>query len=274
LANERQAAAAREAAERAKADESARLRSQAEEQRKLEEQRRAAAEASEKAEALRRAQAEATTLAANQARAAAEAERLAAEKAKAEAEAARQAALLEQQKLAQQAEASRLAALESDKARLSAEQEKEALRKRLLEQFNLILETRDTARGLIVNMSDVLFDTARYTLRPIAREKLARLSGIILAYPGLRIEVEGHTDSVGSDEYNQKLSEQRASSVRDHLIAQGLPFGTISAKGYGETMPAATNDNAAGRQQNRRVELVVSGEVIGTKLSDIRSSQQ
>jgi outer membrane protein OmpA-like peptidoglycan-associated protein len=272
LANERRAAAEREAAERAKADESARLRVQAEEQRRLEEQRRAAAEASQAAEAQRRAQAEAATLAANQARTAAEAERLAAEKAKAEAVAAQQAALLEQQKLAQQAEAARLAAAESDKARLSAEQEKEALRKRLLEQFNLILETRDTARGLIVNMSDVLFDTARYTLRPAAREKLARLAGIILAYPGLKMEVEGHTDSVGGDAYNQRLSEQRADSVRQYLISQGLRSDIITARGFGETMPATTNDTAAGRQQNRRVELVVSGEVIGTKLSDIRPS--
>ena len=272
LANERRAAAEREAAERAKAEESARLRAQAEEQRRLEEQRRAAAEEQQRLEAQRRAQAEADRLAADKARAAAETERLAAERAKAEADAARQAALAEQQKLAAQADAARLAAENADRLRLNAEQEKERLRKQLLDQFNMILETRDTARGLIVNMSDVLFDTAKWTLRPIAREKLARVSGIILSHPGLRIEVEGHTDSVGSDAYNQRLSEQRADSVLQYLVAQGIPTSSVTAKGFGETMPAVTNDTAAGRQQNRRVELVVSGEVIGTKLSDIRSS--
>jgi outer membrane protein OmpA-like peptidoglycan-associated protein len=272
LANERRAAAEREAAERAKADESARLRVQAEEQRRLEEQRRAAAEANAQLEAQRRAQADADRLAAEKARSAAEQERLAAERAKAEADAARQAAVAEQQKLAAQAEQSRLAAADADRARLDAEQDKERLRQQLLQQFNMILETRDTARGLIVNMSDVLFDTAKWTLRPAAREKLARVSGIILSHPGLRIEVEGHTDSVGGDAYNQRLSEQRADSVREYLVSQGVPSTGVTAKGFGETMPVASNDNAAGRQQNRRVELVVSGEVIGTKLSDIRPS--
>jgi outer membrane protein OmpA-like peptidoglycan-associated protein len=272
LANERRAAAEREAAERAKADESARLRAQAEEQRRLEEQRRASAEASAALEAQKRALADAERLAAEKARTAAEQERLAAEKAKAEALAAQQAAVLEQQKLAAQAAEARNLAAAAERARLTAEQDKENLRKQLLEQFNLILETRDSARGLIVNMSDVLFDTAKYTLRPLAREKLARVSGIVLSHPGLMIEVEGHTDSVGSDEYNQRLSEQRAASVRDYMVSQGLNISTVTAKGFGETTPVASNDNAKGRQQNRRVELVVSGEVIGTKLSDIRPS--
>jgi outer membrane protein OmpA-like peptidoglycan-associated protein len=115
-------------------------------------------------------------------------------------------------------------------------------------------------------MSDVLFDTARFTLRPAAREKLAKISGIVLAYPELRLEVEGHTDSVGSDTYNERLSQQRAASVRDYLIKQGVPEPNISAQGFGESQPVASNANAAGRQQNRRVELVVSGEVIGTRL--------
>jgi outer membrane protein OmpA-like peptidoglycan-associated protein len=286
LANERRAAAEREAAERAKAEEAARLRAQADEQRRLEEQRRAAAEEERRraeiaaqAEAQRRAQAEtaaaqaqAATLEAHKARAAAEAERLAAERAKTEADAARQAALVEQQRLAQLAEQSKLAAAEAERARLTAEQDKENLRRQLLEQFNMILQTRDTARGLIVNMSDVLFDTAKYTLRPAAREKLARVSGIIISHPGLRIEIEGHTDSVGSDEYNQKLSEQRANAVREYLMSQGMNASIVTAKGLGETMPVASNDNAAGRQQNRRVELVVSGEVIGTKITEIHSS--
>ena len=146
------------------------------------------------------------------------------------------------------------------------------MRTRLLAQFNAILQTRDTARGLIVNMSDVLFDTGKYTLRPLAREKLANVAGIVAGHPGLKLDVEGHTDSVGGDEYNQKLSEQRAGSVRDYLLSQGLKSDILTAKGFGETIPVASNDTAAGRQQNRRVELVVSGEVIGTKLSDIRGT--
>jgi outer membrane protein OmpA-like peptidoglycan-associated protein len=265
LATERRVAAERQAAEKAKAEESARLRAQAEEQQRLEAARRAQAEEASRIDQQRRAQAEAASLAATTAQKAAEAERLAAEKAKAEADAARLAAVEQQQLLAKQAE-------EAQRARLNAEQDKERLRQQLLQQFNMILETRDSARGLIVNMSDVLFDTAKYTLRPLAREKLARVSGIVLAHPGLNIEVEGHTDSVGSDEYNQKLSEQRANSVREYLLSQGLRSESLTAKGFGETTPVATNDTAAGRQQNRRVELVVSGEVIGTKLSEIRGT--
>ena len=141
------------------------------------------------------------------------------------------------------------------------------LRQQLADQLNKVLETRDTARGLVVNMSDVLFDTGQYTLRPVAREKLARISGIVLAHPGLKLEVEGHTDSVGSDDYNQKLSEQRASSVRDFLVKQGLDSSLITAVGFGKTQPVASNDNAAGRQQNRRVEMVVSGDIIGNPIN-------
>ena len=158
-----------------------------------------------------------------------------------------------------------------NQARLSAEQaerEKAELREQLRQQLNLILETRETARGLIVNMSDVLFDTGKYTLKTGAREKLAKVSGIILAHPGLKLQVEGHTDNVGSDEYNQRLSEQRADSVRDYLVSQGLSGEAISAIGLGKTMPVTTNSTAAGRQQNRRVELVVSGEPIGTSAAN------
>jgi len=167
------------------------------------------------------------------------------------------------------AEKSRLAALaESEQARKAAaeqaEREKQELRNKLAVQLNLILETRDSARGLIVNISGVLFDTGKYTLRPGAREKLAKVSGIILAYPSLQLEVEGHTDSVGTDEYNMQLSENRANSVRDYLVQQGINTSSIAARGFGESQPVATNDTAAGRQQNRRVELVVSGDVIGT----------
>jgi outer membrane protein OmpA-like peptidoglycan-associated protein len=264
LATERRLAAEREAAERAKADEANR-------QQRLEADRRAVAEESARLEAARRAQADADRLAADKARAAAEAERLAAEKAKAEADLARQAALAQQQASAAEAERARLAQAEAERARASAEADRQKLRQQLLQQFNMILETRESARGLIVNMSDVLFDTARYTLKPGAREKLAKISGIILGHPGLKIEVEGHTDSVGSDSYNQRLSEQRADSVRSYLVNQGVNSMNVTSKGFGESTPVASNDNAAGRQQNRRVELVVSGEVIGTEMSEVRS---
>jgi outer membrane protein OmpA-like peptidoglycan-associated protein len=137
------------------------------------------------------------------------------------------------------------------------------MRKRLLDQLNSVLQTRDSARGLIVNMSDVLFDTGRYTLKPGAREKLAKISGIVLAHPGLNLKVEGHTDSVGSAEYNQLLSEQRASSVRDFLVDQGVLAASVTAFGFGKSQPVDTNDTAEGRQRNRRVELVVTGEAIG-----------
>jgi outer membrane protein OmpA-like peptidoglycan-associated protein len=150
------------------------------------------------------------------------------------------------------------------KEKAQAEAEKADLRSQLLTQFNAILQTRDTARGLIVNMSDVLFDTAKFSLRPLAREKLAKVAGIVSGHPGLRLDVEGHTDSVGGDEYNQRLSEQRGSSVRDYLIQQGMPGSSVTTKGFGKTQPVASNDTAQGRQQNRRVELVISGEVIGT----------
>jgi outer membrane protein OmpA-like peptidoglycan-associated protein len=114
-----------------------------------------------------------------------------------------------------------------------------------------------------VNMSDVLFDTAKYSLRPVAREKLAKVAGILSGHPGLRLQVEGYTDSVGGDDYNQQLSENRATSVRDYLTRAGIADGSVTSKGFGKTEPVASNDTAAGRQQNRRVELVVSGDLIG-----------
>lgn len=152
------------------------------------------------------------------------------------------------------------------KAKADAELEKTELRAQLLRQFNAVLQTRDTARGLIVNMSDVLFDTAKYSLRPLAREKLAKVAGIVSGHPGLRLDVEGHTDSVGSDSYNQRLSEQRGEAVRDYLTQQGMAASAVTAKGLGKTQPVASNDTAQGRQQNRRVEIVISGEVIGSEI--------
>jgi outer membrane protein OmpA-like peptidoglycan-associated protein len=148
-------------------------------------------------------------------------------------------------------------------AAADAEREKQALRTKLAGQLNSILQTQDSARGLIVNMSDVLFDSGQFALKPGAREKLAKISGIVLAYPSLALEVEGHTDSVGSDDLNLRLSENRANAVREFLMGQGITGSSIGFHGYGESRPVATNDTSAGRQQNRRVELVVSGAAIG-----------
>lgn len=163
-------------------------------------------------------------------------------------------------------ERNRAAAVSSDTQLQQAVRDREELRARLLQQFNLILETRDTARGLVVNMSDVLFDSGRYTLRPLAREKLAKISGIVLGYPSLKLAVEGNTDSVGTEAFNQQLSEQRAEGVRTYLTQQGVPESSTTSMGFGKTRPIASNNTSEGRQQNRRVELVVSGEVIGTKI--------
>jgi len=167
----------------------------------------------------------------------------------------------EAQRAANQANLDRAA-----KEKAQAELEKAELRAQLLRQFNAVLQTRDTARGLIVNMSDVLFDSGKYSLRPLAREKLAKVAGIVSGHPGLRLDVEGHTDSVGGDEYNQRLSEQRGAAVRDYLTQQGMSSNSVTAKGLGKTQPVASNETANGRQQNRRVELVISGEVIGTEI--------
>ena len=246
------------AAARAREDEARRLQAEAQARADAERQRALAEE-------LRRQEADAARLSAQAAQAAAE-------KAKAEADAA--AARLAQER--QAADAARLAA---DQARLAAEaqaqqarasaeaaeREKAELRERLRQQLNSVLETRETARGLIVNLSDVLFDFDSANLKPDAREKLARVSGILLAQPDLNIAVEGHTDSVGTDSYNLRLSEQRASSVRDYLVSRGgIQQGAVGTSGFGESQPIASNDTAVGRQQNRRVELVVSGEAIGT----------
>src|SRR2546423_180057 len=210
--------------------------------------RATAAEAEQQHEAEQRARAE-------EDRRAAESARQQAESAQQQAEQARQAALTAQQ----QAEANRLAAeqqaqqaqqqaqqaqQQAQQAQMQAQQaehEKEALRQRLQQQLNTILQTRDSARGLIVNMSDVLFDTNRYTLKPGAREKLAKVSGILLAYPGLKVQVEGYTDSTGTSDYNQRLSEQRAMTVRDYLVGQGINLNSVTAQGFGQNDPVASN---------------------------------
>ena len=280
LARERQAAADREAQAKAEAEEQARLKEQAERNQMEEAKRRQEAEQARLASEQARLASEQARMQAQASADEAARQKAAADAARADAEAAKAAAQQAQQQLAQQAalaqQQAQLAdqrAQEADRMRLKAEQDQQQLRQQLLTQLNLILETRDTARGLIVNMSDVLFDTGRYTLRPGAREKLAKISGIVLAHPGLRLEVEGHTDSVGGDEYNMRLSDQRASAVRDYLVAQGLNANSISARGFGKTMPVADNSTAAGRQRNRRVELVVSGDVIGTPIGQARPQQ-
>jgi len=202
----------------------------------------------------------------------AEADRLRAEadRLKQESDARLLAANTETDRLKQENEAQRIASqAELDRAakeKAQAEAERTQLRADLLLQFNAILETRDTARGLIVNMSDVLFDTAKFSLRPVAREKLAKVAGIISGHPGLRLAVEGYTDSVGGDDYNQKLSEHRGESVRDYLTKEGVAGNSVTSQGFGKAAPVASNDTAAGRQRNRRVELVVSGEIIGEQI--------
>jgi outer membrane protein OmpA-like peptidoglycan-associated protein len=170
------------------------------------------------------------------------------------------------------ADQSRLAAQAALASAQQAEADKAAMRTKLSEQLNSILQTRDSARGLIVSMSDVLFDTGQYSLKSGAREKLAKVAGILLAYPGLNIEVGGYTDNVGSDGMNQTLSENRARSVRDYLVQEGVLTNSVSATGFGNTLPVASNDNSSGRQQNRRVELLVSGEAIGTPVNTTTGS--
>jgi len=239
---EREAAEAREQAARDAATREAAGRAAAEQERQ-----RAERAAKEAAELKQRAEQEAQRAAAEQQKA---------EQARREAELARADA---------QAQAAR-----ADALRVKAETDQAELRTTLLRQFNDILETRDTARGLIVNVGDVLFETGRYELRSTAREKLARFAGILLAHPGLNVQSEGFTDSTGTDDLNERLSQQRADAVGDFLTMQGLSRDRVTARGYGPRYPVSSNDSREGRQQNRRVELVVSGEVIGTPISETR----
>jgi outer membrane protein OmpA-like peptidoglycan-associated protein len=270
--NERLAALARENAEKQNA-ENARLNAEAS-RMKAEEQARLRAQADADRFAAERAKADA-----ERAKQEAQSAALNSDRLKREAEEARRSALAQQEQLAAETGRAREAAADADRLRQEAERQRQKaveeqaqLRQQLLTQFNTILQTRDTARGLIVNMSDVLFDTAQYSLKPGAREKLAKVAGIILGHPGLRIAVEGHTDSVGGDEYNYKLSENRANSVRAYLVAQSIDPAAVTAKGFGKTMPVADNSTAAGRQVNRRVELVVSGEILGTTIESRTTS--
>jgi len=257
LDNERQAAANAQADTQAQADDATRQKEQAQHDR-------ARAEfAKERAES-------------DTARAQADAARAQSDSDKAKSDLANSQAASANALSAAQADAdqSRLAAQQAQLSAQQADSDKAAMRMRLSEQLNKILQTRDSARGLIVSMSDVLFDTGKYSLKPGAREKLAKVAGILLAYPGLNIEVGGYTDNVGGDGMNQTLSENRAGSVRDYLVQQGVATNSVSARGFGNTLPVASNGNSAGRQQNRRVELLVSGEAIGNPVNATTGSLQ
>ena len=255
-----------------KSEEDAQAAADAE--RKAAAEREAKARADAAAETLRRQQADQARAQAEQAQADAERMKAQAQQAAQEAarqqqaaEAARAAALAQQQAAEAQAEQARQAAAQ-------AEKEKADMRAQLLAQLNAVLQTQDTARGLIVNMSDVLFDFGKYTLKPAAREKLAKISGIVLAHPGLTLQIEGYTDSVGSDEVNQQLSERRADTVRDFLVEQGVAGSAVTAQGFGKANPVASNDTPDGRQKNRRVQLVVNGAAIGTQSSSASGGEQ
>ncbi len=255
------AAAAREAKARADAELESKRRADADAARQQAEQARMQAEQD-------RAQAEQAKAEAEKAKAEAQAAAQEAARQREEAEKAKAEAVAQQQALAAETDKARAAAAQSEFMRQQAEKEKSELRARLLQQLNSILATRDSARGLIANMSDVLFRSGSFELLPGARERLAKVSGIILAYPSLHLAVEGHTDSIGSDDYNQNLSEQRASAVRDYFVQQGISSNSIEAHGFGKTEPIATNDTPEGRQQNRRVELVLSGDAIGNSTEE------
>ena len=255
------------------------------EQERLDAERRAREEAQARAEAdaeaARKNAQDAQAQAAEDARRRAEAEA-----ANAEAQQRQAVALAAQQQAQAEADAARLAAEEAarqkaeadqqraaaEQGRQQAEQQKEEMRARLLAQLNQVLQTRDTARGLIVSMPDVLFDFNKYTLKPEARERLARISGIVLAYPDLRLSIEGYTDSIGTDQYNQTLSEKRAATVRDYLVSSGVSINNVFAQGFGKADPVADNSTAAGRKLNRRVDMVVSGDVIGKQNMESPSS--
>jgi outer membrane protein OmpA-like peptidoglycan-associated protein len=260
LANERQDSADAQARSQGRADEAMRRRDQAESDTARAQAAKAQAESDAANAQASNAQAQSDAARARNDAADAQAATLRAQSDMASNQASSATALSAAQADAEQ---SRLAAQQAQLSAQQAETEKASMRAKLSEQLNSILQTRDTARGLIVSMSDVLFDTGRYSLKPGAREKLAKVAGILLAYPGLNIEVGGYTDNVGGDSMNQTLSENRAGSVRDYLVQQGVSTNSVSSKGFGNRLPVASNDNSAGRQQNRRVELLVSGEAIG-----------
>jgi outer membrane protein OmpA-like peptidoglycan-associated protein len=271
LANERQDSADAQEHSQARADEAIRQKNRA--QRDASNAQDATAQAQSDNAQAQAAKAQAESDAANARNAASDAQ---AATARAQSDmAANQASSATALSAAQaDADQSRRDTLTAQQAAQQAEGDKAAMRTRLSEQLNAVLQTRESARGLIVSMSDVLFDTGRFSLKSGAREKLAKVAGILLAYPGLNIEVGGYTDNVGGDAMNQTLSENRAGSVRDYLVQQGVLANSVSSRGFGNTLPVASNDNSAGRQQNRRVELLVSGEAIGSPVNPTTGSLQ
>jgi outer membrane protein OmpA-like peptidoglycan-associated protein len=271
LANERQDSADAQARSMAQADEATRRKEQAESDAAKAQAAKAQAEADTANAQAANTQAQSDAAKARSDAADAQAATAKAKSDMADSQAASATALSAAQADADQ---SRLAAEKANLTAQQAETDKAAMRAKLSQQLNSILQTRDTARGLIVSMSDVLFDTGKYSLKPGAREKLAKVAGILLSYPGLNIEVGGYTDNIGGDAMNQTLSENRAGSVRDYLVQQGVAANSVSAKGFGNTLPVASNDNAAGRQQNRRVELLVSGDAIGSPVNATTGSLQ
>jgi outer membrane protein OmpA-like peptidoglycan-associated protein len=250
-------AQAQAASAQAQADTTAAL-AQTEQERLAKQQAQDAAAAA----AAANAQAQATSAQAQADTAAAQAQTEHERLAKQQAQDAAAAAQAQAAQAAAAAQAAQAAAAQSEK-------EKQQLRATLLEQFNKILPTTDTPQGLKVNMADVLFTFGKYDLRPEAREALAKLSGIVLGHPGLQLTIDGYTDSVGTDAFNQTLSENRAGAVHDYVVKQGLDPAAATSKGFGKSDPVATNDTAVGRQLNRRVEIIVSGEVIGTQIGEL-----
>jgi len=250
-----------EAARRAAADAQAKAEADAEAAKRDAEQ----AQAQSNEDARRRAEAEQARAQAEQQQAALQLQQ---QQAAAQAAAAEQQAEDAQRKMQDaqnQAAQAQLATQHAEQEKNEAIQQKEQMRQRLQTQLNQVLQTRDTARGLIVSMPDVLFDFNKFTLKPEAREKLAKISGIVLAYPDLKLNIEGYTDSIGSEQYNLELSDKRADSVKGYLISQGVKPDNVSSTGFGKADPVADNSTAAGRKLNRRVEMVVSGDVIGSE---------
>jgi outer membrane protein OmpA-like peptidoglycan-associated protein len=271
LANERQDSADAQARSQQQADDATRQKDQAESDTAKAEGAKAQAESDTVNAQAAKAQAESDAAKARNDTADAQAATAKAQSDMAQSQASSATALSAAQADADQ---SRADTVKAQQTAQQAETDKAAMRTRLSEQLNSILQTRDSARGLIVSMSDVLFDTGKYSLKPGAREKLAKVAGILLAYPGLNIEVGGYTDNVGGDEMNQKLSENRAGSVRDYLVQEGVSTNSVSSRGFGSSLPVASNDNSAGRQQNRRVELLVSGEAIGDAVNSTPGNLQ
>jgi len=279
--NEERTAKARAEAEQAQqqaqeaqqqAEESKQRAEQAHQQAEAEAQQRAAAEQQAQAEAAQRQQLEqqqqASAQAAQQAQQQAQQAQQQAQEAqqRADQEAQQRAAAeQQQQQSAQEAEQARQQASQAQQRTQQLEAQHAQERQQLMTQLNQVLQTRDSARGLIVSMPDVLFSTGSANLKETARERLAKVAGILIAYPDIHVEVDGYTDSTGSPTFNEQLSQQRAASVQSYLAQQGVPAGSIVTRGFGQADPIASNDTAAGRQQNRRVELVVSGQSIGTQ---------